>query len=132
MRSTVDERMDEQPACFARYYKITPRDNQLMEMRYQRGFIPLQDMIDHAIINLHTENASHPLLKANVLLQQMPAPCHRDDRFLGYVYPYVIPVIVSLAWLFSVAHSIKSISHYKEFGLEEVSVVLLCQFPLQH
>lgn len=76
-------------------------------------------MVDRAIIKLHGSNS--PVSDVMVQSQQMPAPCHKKDDYMGYLYPHVIPVIMALAWLFTVAHGIKNLTAYKECGLEEVS-----------
>ena len=50
----------------------------------------------------------------------MPAPCYKQDTFMGFIFPYIIPIVMSLSWLFAITHAIKSITHYRETGLEEV------------
>jgi hypothetical protein len=47
-----------------------------LQMRYFRGFIQLQDMLDRAIINLQTGLD----LNNTVYLQQFPTPCYVDDQ----------------------------------------------------
>lgn len=91
-------------------------------MRYFRGFIQIQDMIERAIIKLQageTEVTNIP-----VQLQQMPAQCYMSDDYMGNIYPHVIPVITALAWMFTVAHCIKTLTSYKESGLEEVCLLV--------
>lgn len=97
-------------------------------MRYLRGFIQIQEMVDRAIIKLQAGDNS-PIAQVNTQLQQMPATCYMEDDYMGYLYPYVIPVIMALAWLFAVAHAIKNLTAYKESGLEEVES---CPFTFIH
>lgn len=39
---------------------------------------------------------------------------------MGFVYPYIVPIVMTLSWLFAVAHCIKTLTAYRESGLEEV------------
>lgn len=87
-------------------------------MRYMRGFLQIQEMVDRAIIKLHTGSNMYSDMPSK--LQMMPATCYQDDIFMGFVYPYIVPVVMTLAWLFAVAHCIKTITAYRECGLEEV------------
>jgi len=93
-------------------------------MRYLRGFIQIQEMVDRAIIKLHAGNNS--ITQTPAELQQMPATCYKSDTFMGYVYPYIVPLVMALSWLFSVAHCIKSLTAYRETGLEEVRELIAC------
>mgnify|MGYP001797208315 FL=1 len=83
-----------------------------------RGFIQIQEMVERAIIQLHTGSNMYTNMPSN--LQMMPATCYKDDVFMGFVYPYIVPVVMTLAWMFAVAHCIKTITSYRETGLEEV------------
>lgn len=47
-------------------------------MRYFRGFIQLQDLIDNAIIQL---KSSEKLPEFDVVTQQMPYPCWTNDLY---------------------------------------------------
>ena len=88
-----------------------------------RGFIQIQEMVERAIIKLHTGSNMYTNMPSN--LQMMPATCYKDDVFMGFVYPYIVPVVMTLAWMFAVAHCIKTITSYRETGLEEV-----CALPM--
>lgn len=47
-----------------------------LRMRYFRGFIQLQDILDRAIIYLQTGQD----INNTVFLQQFPTPCYVDDQ----------------------------------------------------
>ena len=58
-------------------YRPGPNDNFAADMRYLRGFLPLQDMVERAIIKLQAgEGATVP----NITLRQMPYPCYEQDE----------------------------------------------------
>ena len=62
-------------ACF-RYWRPGPEDSFAGDLRYMRGFLQLQDMIDQAVIQLHTDiGADMP----KVTVKQMPYPCYEED-----------------------------------------------------
>ena len=83
-----------------------------------RGFIQIQEMVERAIIKLHTGSNMYTNMPSN--LQMMPATYYKDDVIMGFVYPCIVPVVMTLAWMFAVAHCIKTITSYRETGLEEV------------
>uniref|UniRef100_A0A6Q2XU88 ABC transporter domain-containing protein n=1 Tax=Esox lucius TaxID=8010 RepID=A0A6Q2XU88_ESOLU len=91
------------------------RDNSFSDMRYVwGGFAYLQDMMDHAIIRVHTSK-SKPL---GVFAQQMPYPCYVDDVFLRSL-ARSLPLYMTLAWIYSVAMIVKGIVVEKEARLKE-------------
>lgn len=57
-----------------RMWRPQPYDQFFTEMRYFRGFVQLQDMVDQAIISLHGNVSVSP-----VTTKQMPFPCHTYD-----------------------------------------------------
>ena len=94
-------------------------------MRYLRGFLQIQEMVDRGITKLHAPY-SH-ITDTTTRLQMMPAACYDQDTFMGFVYPYIVPIAMTLSWLFAVAHCIKTLTAYRETGLEEVCFSLfLC------
>uniref|UniRef100_A0A8C6WUH1 ABC transporter domain-containing protein n=1 Tax=Neogobius melanostomus TaxID=47308 RepID=A0A8C6WUH1_9GOBI len=91
------------------------RDSGFNDLRYiWGGFSYLQDMIDHAIIRIHTSK-TQPL---GVYAQQMPFPCYVEDEFLRSL-TRSLPMFMTLAWVYSVAMIVKSIVAEKEARLKE-------------
>ena len=60
-----------------RVWRPVPEDDFATHLRYLRGFIQLQDMIDNAIIKLQTGNYSS---RPTIDIQQFPYPCHKEDQ----------------------------------------------------
>nr|XP_046235853.1 phospholipid-transporting ATPase ABCA1-like isoform X1 [Scatophagus argus] len=91
------------------------RDNPFNDLRYiWGGFAYLQDMMDHAIIQVQT-STTQPL---GVFAQQMPYPCFVDDGFLRTL-ARSLPLYMTLAWIYSVAMIVKAIVAEKEARLKE-------------
>ena len=65
-----------------RLWRPGPENDPYLDMKYLRGFVPLQDLIDDAIIKLqmHSQTMQKPLPKYKVNLQQIPYPCFNDDK----------------------------------------------------
>lgn len=59
-----------------RFWRPNPEDDMFLYMRYFRGFIQLQDILDRAIIYLQTGQD----INNTVFLQQFPTPCYVDDQ----------------------------------------------------
>ncbi|KAF7655143.1 hypothetical protein LDENG_00060470, partial [Lucifuga dentata] len=92
------------------------RDNSFNDLRYiLGGFAYLQDMMDHGIIRAHTPQ-SQPL---GVFVQQMPYPCYVDDVFIHSIGG-VLPMVLVLAFVYTVCMTIKSLVLEKELRLKEV------------
>ena len=111
-------------SCLNRFYSAAPRDNTLEDMRYLRGFLQIQEMVDRSITNIHLKGNDTSISKTSTLVQLMPATCYNEDIFMGFVYPYLVPIVMTLSWLFAVAHCIKTLTAYRETGLEEVCVCI--------
>ncbi|XP_023236601.1 ATP-binding cassette sub-family A member 1-like [Centruroides sculpturatus] len=61
-----------------KFWKPGPRDNFLDELRYFRGFIQLQELVDQAITIIQTDyNMS---ISASSYMQQFPYPCYEKDE----------------------------------------------------
>lgn len=75
LRMDVDNTPDTEKIK-SQFWRPQPYDNFFTELRYFRGFLQLQDMIDEAIISLHIgENVTLPATTT----QQIPFPCHTQD-----------------------------------------------------
>ncbi|CAH1634658.1 unnamed protein product [Spodoptera littoralis] len=100
-----------------------PEANFLENMRYFRGFIQIQDIVDKAIIKL-SHNSTHRRKRETqqemdwaVYTQQMPYPCYRKDFFQSSLYEsqsMIVAFFFSL--LFTVASAVRFIVIDKETG----------------
>uniref|UniRef100_A0A8C6U720 ABC transporter domain-containing protein n=1 Tax=Neogobius melanostomus TaxID=47308 RepID=A0A8C6U720_9GOBI len=92
------------------------RDSGFNDLRYiWGGFSYLQDMIDHAIIRIHTSK-TQPL---GVYAQQMPFPCYVEDEFTSSIGA-ILPMFFVLAFIYTVCMTIKDLVLEKELRLKEV------------
>ncbi|KAK2865759.1 hypothetical protein Q7C36_001815 [Tachysurus vachellii] len=92
------------------------RDNPFNDLRYVRGgFLYLQDMLDHAIIQTHTGVRE----TLGVYVQQMPYPCVVDDAFVSSIST-ILPMFLVLAFMYTVCQTIKGLVLEKELRLKEV------------
>ncbi|KAM8881267.1 phospholipid-transporting ATPase ABCA1 isoform 2-T2 [Synchiropus picturatus] len=92
------------------------RDHPVNDLRYiWGGFAYLQDMIDHAIIKLHTGKTQ----SLGVFAQQMPYPCFVDDAFISGIGG-MLPMFLVLAFMYTTCMIIKSLVLEKELRLKEV------------
>ena len=63
-------------SAYYRFWRPYPEDNFYTQMRYFRGFIQLQDMLERAIVDLHVGKS----VNTTTYLQQFPTPCHVNDQ----------------------------------------------------
>ncbi|XP_028284635.1 ATP-binding cassette sub-family A member 1 isoform X2 [Parambassis ranga] len=92
------------------------RDNSFNDLRYiWGGFAYLQDMMDHGIIRVQTSK-TQPL---GVFAQQMPYPCFVDDAFVQSIGT-LLPMLLVLAYMYTVCMTIKGLVLEKELRLKEV------------
>ncbi|KAK3089434.1 hypothetical protein FSP39_003578, partial [Pinctada imbricata] len=98
-----------------RYWRPYPEDNFFTEMRYFRGFIQLQDILERAIIELKTGSS----INTSTYLQQFPSQCHIKDSYLDVLSSYLLPIMITIAWLASMAISAKNLVYDRENGQEE-------------
>ncbi|XP_023236600.1 ATP-binding cassette sub-family A member 13-like [Centruroides sculpturatus] len=100
-----------------KFWKPGPRDNFLDELRYFRGFIQLQELVDQAITIIQTDyNMS---ISASSYMQQFPYPCYEKDEF-GHFLKATLPVIMTVAWIFLIAFLVRERVLERELHLEEV------------
>lgn len=59
------------------YWFRTGRTNFATEGQYLHGYVFLQDLVERAIIELHADSN---VKLSDVYIQQMPYPCHQNDR----------------------------------------------------
>ncbi|XP_054047718.1 ATP-binding cassette sub-family A member 13 [Rissa tridactyla] len=83
--------------------------------KYNHIFIPLQDMIERAIISAQTgTDTSGPAIQ----VQAMPYPCHTSDLFLNNT-GFFFPLMMMLTWMVSVAGMVRKLVYEREIHLEE-------------
>lgn len=98
------------------------------DMRYQRGFSHMQQIVDSAIfrvLNRQVHNGSDDLqakLPAT-FVQQFPYPCYENDE-AGHLLKSVLPLACLLSWLFCVAFLIRQRVLDREQHLQEVLAVM--------
>uniref|UniRef100_A0A8C6T834 ATP-binding cassette, sub-family A (ABC1), member 12 n=1 Tax=Neogobius melanostomus TaxID=47308 RepID=A0A8C6T834_9GOBI len=86
-----------------------------MTLRYNRGFIYLQETIDRAIIDIQ---ANRTVTDTAVQIQPFPYPCHHRDEYLEAI-SFVFPLLLMLAWVLFVADFVKKLVHEREMKLHE-------------
>ncbi|XP_068622894.1 uncharacterized protein ldd [Battus philenor] len=94
-----------------------PEANFIDNMRYFRGFIQIQDIIDRAIIDVTTDNKRQEADEWAIYTQQMPYPCYRKDFFQTSLYDsqsLVVTFFFSL--LFTTSSVVRFIVSDKETG----------------
>ncbi|XP_029967304.1 ATP-binding cassette sub-family A member 12 isoform X4 [Salarias fasciatus] len=86
-----------------------------LTMRYNRGFVYLQENIDRAIIEIH---AGHKVTDLAVQIQPFPYPCYFRDAYLEAI-SFVFPIMLMIAWVLFVADFVKKLVHERELRLHE-------------
>lgn len=107
-----------------RYWRPQPEDNFANEMRYFRGFIQLQDMIERAIVETHIESSGKNFSLPGIALKQFPFPCHMKDEYLHILSSYLMPIMMTLAWLASLGLGIRNFVKDRQGGQEEALLVM--------
>nr|XP_046260291.1 glucosylceramide transporter ABCA12 [Scatophagus argus] len=96
-------------------------------LRYNRGFIYLQENIDRAIIETQTgQRVTEPAVQ----LQPFPYPCHLRDEYLEAI-SFVFPLMLMMAWVLFVADFVKKLVHERELRLHEYMKMMGVN-PLSH
>ncbi|XP_014727841.1 PREDICTED: ATP-binding cassette sub-family A member 13 [Sturnus vulgaris] len=83
--------------------------------KYNHVFIPLQDMIERAIISAQTGTDNS---ETAIQVQAMPYPCHTSDLFLNNT-GFFFPLMMMLTWMVSVAGMVRKLVYEREIHLEE-------------
>nr|XP_035109261.2 ATP-binding cassette sub-family A member 13 isoform X1 [Callithrix jacchus] len=96
-------------------WKFHPQNLPADGFKYNYVFVPLQDMIERAIILVQTgQEALEPAAQT----QAAPYPCHTSDLFLNNV-GFFFPLIMMLTWMVSVASMVRKLVYEQEIQLEE-------------
>ncbi|XP_061380770.1 uncharacterized protein LOC116774299 [Danaus plexippus] len=101
-----------------------PKASFLENMRYFRGFVQIQDMIDKAIIEISMENSGKVQKREikeqndwSIYTQQLPYPCYTKDFFQTSLYEsQALIVAFYFSFLFSVCSAVRFIVRDKETG----------------
>ncbi|KAK7939643.1 hypothetical protein WMY93_002969 [Mugilogobius chulae] len=96
-------------------------------LRYNRGFIYLQESIDRAIIDIQ---ANKEVTDTAVQIQPFPYPCHYRDEYLEAI-SFVFPLLLMIAWVLFVADFVKKLVHEREMKLHEYMKMMGVN-PLSH
>ncbi len=83
------------------------------------GFVMLQEMLDHAIIKIHTNVSELPTLS----LRQFPEVCKFTDRFLSIVIS-VFPFYTVMSFSLPFSSLVGLIVHEKEQHLKEIMMIM--------
>ncbi|KAL3877830.1 hypothetical protein ACJMK2_035474 [Sinanodonta woodiana] len=103
------------------FWRPIPEDNFGEDLRYLRGFVQLQDMIERAIISLHTgQDVTSPGLS----LKQFPFPCHKRDDYISVLSAYLLPLIMTIAWIAGVSIAARNLVFDREEGQEETLQIM--------
>ncbi|XP_023589109.1 phospholipid-transporting ATPase ABCA7 [Trichechus manatus latirostris] len=98
-----------------RFWDPGPAADPLTDLRYVwGGFVYLQDLLERAAVRV----LSGATPRAGLYLQQMPYPCFVDDLFLR-VLSRSLPLFLTLAWIYSVALTVKAVVREKETRLRD-------------
>ncbi|CAL1527412.1 unnamed protein product [Lymnaea stagnalis] len=97
-------------------FKMTSESNFIEDLRYLRGFLYIQDMLDQAIIDVHK---NEKLTSPGLNLRQMPFPCHHQDSFIFFLGAYLIPVMMTFVFLASLGVATHNLVYDREDGQEE-------------
>ncbi|OQR74440.1 ATP-binding cassette sub-family A member 1-like, partial [Tropilaelaps mercedesae] len=101
-------------------YHPGPRRRPAIDLKYVTfGFAYLQDLVEQAIISLHTGRTNN----TGVYLQQFPYPCYIFDQFIVTIAES-FPMFMVLSWVYSFSMIIKSIVREKELRLKEAMKVM--------
>ncbi|XP_053409814.1 ATP-binding cassette sub-family A member 13 [Nycticebus coucang] len=96
-------------------WKFHPQSLPASGFKYNYIFVPLQDMIERAIISVQTgQEAPEPAAQT----QGIPYPCHTSDLFLNNV-GFFFPLIMMLTWMVSVASMVRKLVYEREIQIEE-------------
>ncbi|XP_069915557.1 ATP-binding cassette sub-family A member 13 [Oryctolagus cuniculus] len=96
-------------------WKFHPQSLPADGFKYNYLFVPLQDMIERAIVAVQT---GHDAPEPAAQTQAAPYPCHTSDLFLNNV-GFFFPLIMMLTWMVSVASMVRKLVYEREIQIEE-------------
>lgn len=83
---------------------------------YQFGFVWIQDILERAMINIHV---GRDVTEPGSYVHQFPYPCYMEDQFL-FMIEHVMPLCLTISWVYSVSMLVQYIVYEKEQRLKEV------------
>ncbi|XP_053393737.1 ATP-binding cassette sub-family A member 2-like isoform X2 [Mercenaria mercenaria] len=83
---------------------------------YSFGFTWIQDVIERAIINVQV---GRDVVEPGSYFVRFPYPCWLYDKFV-FMIEHVMPLCLTISWVYSVAMLVQSIVYEKEQRLKEV------------
>ncbi|XP_041484930.1 uncharacterized protein LOC121431427 [Lytechinus variegatus] len=92
----------------------------VFDLRYLRGYIMLQDMIEGSIVSLQ---ASPDLQPPGVYLQMTPYPRYLDDRFAS-IFTLILPLVMTVSFVVLIGVMTHQLVYEKERGIEELLKVM--------
>ncbi|MBN3300790.1 ABCAD protein, partial [Amia calva] len=95
-------------------WAVHPKSVPMASFRYNRVFVPLQDMIERAIIAVQT---GRDVSDTQSIVQAMPYPCHIQDQFMSSV-GFFLPLLMMLSWMISLASMVRKLVFEREMQLE--------------
>lgn len=98
----------------SRYWYPGPGPSQ--HSYYQFGFVWIQDIIERAIIDTQV---GHDVVEPGTYIHQFPYPCYVYDQFV-FMIEHVMPLCLTISWVYTVAMLVQSIVYEKEQRLKEV------------
>ncbi|XP_055968962.1 phospholipid-transporting ATPase ABCA7 [Sorex fumeus] len=114
IRMNIDE-VTETHKIRTRFWDPGPAADPLTDLRYVwGGFVYLQDLLERAAVRV----LSGAVPRTSLYVQQMPYPCYVDDTFLS-VLGRSLPLFLTLAWIYSVAITVKAVVREKEKRLRD-------------
>ncbi|KAK7002955.1 ATP-binding cassette sub-family A member 1 [Biomphalaria glabrata] len=120
IRMDIDSVMDTS-LLKERTFTMNAEDNLIENLRYLRGFIFLQDLLDSRIIELHKNQS---LTNPAVNLIQMPFPCHHADSFIFLLGTYLVPIMMCFVYLSILGVATYNLVYDRENGQDEVLRVM--------
>ncbi|XP_006903041.1 PREDICTED: ATP-binding cassette sub-family A member 13-like [Elephantulus edwardii] len=97
------------------FWKFHPQSLPADGFKYNYIFVPLQDMVERAIISIQT---GQDPLEPTTETQAIPYPCYTSDLFLNNV-GFFFPLIMMLTWMVSVASMVRKLVYERELQIEE-------------
>ncbi|KAK3087439.1 hypothetical protein FSP39_005943 [Pinctada imbricata] len=83
---------------------------------YQFGFIWIQDIMERAIIDMQV---GRDVVEPGSYVQQFPQSCYLYDQFVSMI-EHVMPLCLTISWVYTVSMLVQSIVYEKEQRLKEV------------
>ncbi|KAK7002952.1 ATP-binding cassette sub-family A member 7 [Biomphalaria glabrata] len=119
-------RMDIDNVMNTRHLKLpieymNSESNFLEDLRYLRGFIYLQDMLDTAIVDLFKDER---LTTPGTYIKQIPFPCHHLDSLIHIIGSYFAPIMLVVVFVALLAIATNILVYDKEDGQEETLHVM--------